>query len=510
MILKDTSEIALGGRLERSFSSRTADGPMLLRNIASMGGLNLFRSAIQFLMNIVLAGFISPSEYGLVVFTMPFITFISMLTDLGLSSSIVRHSDLTKQQAGSVISLVLTVGAVSATILALASLTIQSATGLVGLQPIMMAMSGVVVLSIVATPPRALLERQLEYPLIARIEGGAVSISAFVSVGAVFHGAGVWAIVLYNGLMQMLRMVLFLHFARDAFVLNWRWRALAPMLSFGGWVMLANIINFAARNGQNILIGIWLGATQVGLFGLAYQFMLVPLMIIAWPASSVLLATLSRHRNEPGPFESTVCATCAITAALSFPAMGYFVFGLQYPLTTFMSPKWHSIPSIVSWLAPLGAVQAIAAYNGVILMAKGEARLQFWTGMIGSGLTLVVFVVSLPFGLMALVEAYVLTGFFVAAWFLGVAAKRAQLSIRRILASLLPGMSATIAGLVLVELAVPLHGELLWSWLASSFLYGAVVLSAFVLMRNRLLPYWRELVRERSVSATVVPDEGVA
>jgi hypothetical protein len=62
----------------------------------------------------------------------------------------------------------------------------------------------------------------------------------------------------------------------------------------------------------------------------------------------------------------------------------------------------------------------------------------------------------------------------------------------------------------LVELAVPLHGELLWSWLASSFLYGAVVLSVFVLMRNRLLPYWRELVRERSVSPTVVPEEGVA
>lgn len=483
---------------------------MLLKNIASMGGLNLFRSTIQFLMNLVLAGFVSPSEYGLVVFTLPFITFISMLTDLGLSSSIVRHPDLTRQQAGGVVTLVLTAGAVCAAVLAMASFSIQSATGLVGLQPIMMAMSGIVVLSIVATPPRALLERQLNYPLIARVEGAAVTFSALVSVIAVFQGGGIWALVLYNGLMQALRMAFFLHFARDAFVLNWMWKALAPMLSFGGWVMLANILTFAARNGQNVLIGVWLGAAEVGLFGLAYQFMLVPLMIIAWPASSVLLATLSRYRDDPSHFERTVCATCAITAALSFPAMGYFVFGLQYPLTTFMSPKWHSIPSIVSWLAPLGAVQAIAAYNGVILLAKGEAKLQFWIGVIGSGLTLIVFVVSLPFGLMALVKAYVLTGFFIAAWFLGIAVRKAKLSFGKILISLCPGASAAIAGLVAVELARPLHVDASWSWLGLSFLYGAVVLATFVLMRNQLLPYWRELISERAASTAVVPEQGVA
>ncbi|MGY4615513.1 O-antigen/teichoic acid export membrane protein [Bradyrhizobium sp. USDA 4472] len=483
---------------------------MLLKNIASMGGLNLFRSAIQFLMNIVLAGFVSPSEYGLVVFTLPFITFISMLTDLGLSSSIVRHPDLTKQQAGGVVTLVLIAGAVCAGILAMASFGIQSATGLAGLQPIMMAMSGIVVLSIVATPPRALLERQLRYPLIARVEGGAVVFSALLSVITVFQGAGIWALVLYNGLMQTLRMVLFLYFARDGFALNMRWRTLIPMLSFGGWVMLGNILTFAARNGQNILIGIWLGAAEVGLFGLAYQFMLVPLMIIAWPASSVLLATLSRHRNEPSHFERTVCATCAVTAALSFPAMGYFVFGLQYPLTTFMSPKWHSIPSIVSWLAPLGAVQAIAAYNGVILLARGEAKLQFWAGVIGSGLTLIVFVVSLPYGLMMMVKAYVLTGVFIAAGFLVVAARRAGLSLRRILIAVCPGMFAMLAGLVTVTVAGQFHGDALWSWVGLSLLYGAVVLATFALMRNQLVSHWQELIRERGASAVVVAEQGVA
>src|SRR5260221_10519328 len=110
---------------------------MLLKNLASMGALNIFKSFIQFAMNLVLAKFISPSEYGLVVFTLPFVAFISMLTDLGLSSTLVRQPGLTPQQAGGVLTLVLSFGSVCAVALAGASFAIPSATAMAGLEPIM-------------------------------------------------------------------------------------------------------------------------------------------------------------------------------------------------------------------------------------------------------------------------------------------------------------------------------------------------------------------------------------
>jgi O-antigen/teichoic acid export membrane protein len=477
---------------------------MLLKNLASMGALNIFKSVIQFAMNLVLAKFISPSDYGLVVFTLPFVAFITMLTDLGLSSTLVRQPGLTPQQAGGALTLVLTAGSVSALALAGVSFAIQSATGMAGLQPIMAAMSGVVILSIAATPPRALLERRLNYPLIARIEGAAVVISAVLSVIAVTWGAGVWAIVFYNALLHLLRLTAFISCARNDFALNWSWSKVVPMLSFGGWVLAANLLIFAARNGDNILIGTWLGAADVGLYGLAYQFMLVPMMIISWPASSVLLATLSRHRNEPQQFKSIICSTCAVTAALIFPLMGYFMFGLEYPLTSFMPPNWHAIPAIVFWLAPLGAIQTITSYNGVILLAKGEARLQFWVSLVGSAITLATFIVALPFGLMVLVKAYVGTGVFIAIGFLTVALKKVDIGWPDIVNSILPGFLATVGGLAAVGLASHAYSDNVWSWLANSFVYGVVVLAVYALMRHQLTRYWHELIRERAAGAAAI------
>jgi O-antigen/teichoic acid export membrane protein len=471
---------------------------MLLKNLASMGALNLFKSLVQFAMNLVLAGFISPSEYGLVVFTLPFITLISMLTDLGLSSTMVRQSTLTPQEAGSVLTMVLSAGTICAAALAVASFTIQSVANMTGLQPIMAGMSGIVVLSISATPIRALLERRLRFNLIAKIQGAAVAVSAALSVAAGMLGAGVWSLVLYNALLQTILLIGFAWCARSDFVLSWHWGAIGHILSFGGWVLAANLLSFAARNGDNILIGAWLGATDVGLYGLAYQFMLIPLSTISWPASSVLLATLSRYSGDAEQTKSIIKAVCSATAALSFPVMVYLTFGLQFPLHAFMPAQWHSIPAIVLWLAPLGALQSISAYNGVILLARGEARLQFWVSVCGSAITVATFVAALPFGLLVLVKAYAITGVFVATGFLAVAARKADISLQEIFSSIFPASLASFAGLAAVGVASEFHLERLQPWLVMSTLYASVVVIVYALMRKTLMQHWHQLVRVRT------------
>jgi O-antigen/teichoic acid export membrane protein len=467
---------------------------MLLKNLASMGALNIFKSFIQFAMNLVLARFISPGEYGLVVFTLPFVAFIAMLTDLGLSSTLVRQPGLTSRQAGAVLTLVLSVGSVCAFALAGTSFAIQSATQMAGLQPIMAAMSGIIILSIAATPPRALLERQLRYTLIARIEGSAVVISATLSLAAVTHGVGVWALVFYNGLLQVFRLLAFVWFTRTDFVLNWNWREIVPMLSFGGWVLASNLLFFAARNGDNILIGASMGAAEVGLYGLAYQFFLVPLMTVGWPASSVLLATLSRHRDEPEKLKRIIYATCALTASICFPLMGYFAFGLQYPLNAFMSPNWHAVPGLVTWLAPMGALNSISVYNGVILLATGEARLQFWMSAAGSFITLAIFVISVPFGLLTLVKAFSISGTFVAICFIVVAIRKVDIGILEFINPVLPAFLATAAGLLAAWGTALLGSSPLWSWLLMSAAFAIAVLATYAFLRRRLLSHWHELV----------------
>jgi len=63
----------------------------MLENLLSVFGLNILRSVVQFFMTFALTRFINPSDYGVMAFVIPFWTFISLVSDFGLSNAIVRE-----------------------------------------------------------------------------------------------------------------------------------------------------------------------------------------------------------------------------------------------------------------------------------------------------------------------------------------------------------------------------------------------------------------------------------
>ncbi|WP_165800917.1 MULTISPECIES: oligosaccharide flippase family protein [Bacteria] len=452
---------------------------MLGKNMLSMSGLSLYRNVVQFGMTIAIAAFVLPGDYGLIVFTTPFLVLVAMLTDLGMTSAITRAPTLSRDEAGAAMGAMLTGGAVCAGLLVVAAWPIERAIGMAGLAPVMMAMAGVVMLSIAAATPRALLERELRYARIAQVEAAAIAVAAVAALTAAWHGAGVWALVLYNWLVQAMRLSAFWWATRATLRPNARFRQLGALLSFGGWVLANNILSFLARNSDNLLIGAWLGSAAVGVYGLAYQFMLAPLMAITWPTSGILLATL-RGEDPHGPrAQATVEGVLSATALVVTPAMLYLTFGLAFPVRSLLSAHWAMVPGIVAWLAPAGALQAIASYSGALLMVAGRARAQFGLSIVNTAVLVATFVLALPHGLMALVQAYTGAIALLSLGFLATIVLLTGLSLRRMAAALAPALLATGAGIAGVAASVGTHPASWSGWIGATAIYAAIVLGCY-------------------------------
>lgn len=452
---------------------------MLGKNILSMSGLSLFRNVVQFGMNVAIASFVTPGDYGLVVFTTPFVVLVAMLTDLGMTSAITRAPSLSHEEAGAAMGTMVLGGAVLAGLLVLAAWPLQRAIGMAGLAPVMSAMGGVVVLSITAATPRALMERELRYGRIAGVEAIAISAAALIGLATAWHGGGVWSLVLYNLFVQLIRLAGFGSHVAGWLRPNLRTRRLGPLLSFGGWVLASNILNFAARNSDNLLIGAWLGAAAVGVYGLAYQFMLAPLMAITWPTSAILLATL-RSEDPRGPrARAMVEGVLSATALIVVPAMLFLTFGLAFPVSALLSPRWAAVPAIVAWLAPAGALQAVSSYNGALLMVAGRARAQFALTVVNAVLLVATFVLSLPFGLMVLVKAYTVAITLLSLAFLAMIVTLTGLSLRRLACAVGPALLASGAGVVAVAALTGTHPQGWPQWAAALVTYGTTVLAGY-------------------------------
>lgn len=452
---------------------------MLGKNMLSMSGLSLYRNAVQFGLNIAVAAFVLPGDYGLVVFTTPFLVLIAMLTDLGMTSAITRAPRLSREEAGAAFAATTLGGGACALLLALVAWPLERWLAMPGLAPVMAAMAGSVLLSIAAATPRALMERELRYARIAGIEAAAIAASAAAALALAWHGGGVWALVLYNLGVQGIRAAAFGWESRRALSPNLRFATLGPLLSFGGWVLAGNVLNFFARNSDNLLIGGTLGAAAVGIYGLSYQFMLAPLMAITWPTSGILLATL-RDEDQRGPrAQAMVESVLAATALAVIPAMLFLTFGLAWPAAALLSQRWAAVPGIVAWLAPAGALQAMASYNGALLMAAGRARAQFVLTVVNSVVLVATFIAALPFGLMALVRAYTGAISLLSLCFLAMIVALTGLSTRRLACAIAPPLLATGSGIAAVALTVGTHPASWLGWTAATAIYGAVVLGCY-------------------------------
>ena len=468
---------------------------MLARNMASMSGLSLYRNAIQFALNILMAHFILPAEYGLLVFTAPFIAFLGLMTDFGLSSAIVRSEALSERQTSAAFSLTLVLGFALGLGLAVLSAPIQHVVHMRGLAPIMTAMSAIVFLNVSASVPRALLERRLLYGRIAGVEAGAVLISAAGAILAALFGAGVWALVGYHLSNQTLRALAYGWTARGGLRLGWAWSSLRALMSFGGWVLATNCLTFLSRNSDNLLIGSALGAASLGVYGLAYQFMVAPLMAITWPTAAVLFAMLSRQGPNARLVRETTRGVFSATAMASFPAMAYLTFGLAYPVHVMLSAHWSGVPAVVTWLAPLGALQSICSYSGAVLMASGRARLQFLINLANTVVTVAVFVVSVRWGLLGLVKAYVVASACLSLFMLAVMVRNTALTWSDVAHALAPPALASCAGLVGVTLSMGLARDEAVQWAVSTAVFAVGVLGVYGAMFARLRTGLAVLIR---------------
>src|SRR5260370_6086555 len=117
-------------------------------------------------------------------------------------------------------------------------------------------------------------------------------------------------------------------------VITWtvcRWRPGMPkkdtgvrsMLRFGGNFTGFSTINFFSRNLDNLLIGRFWGAQQLGLYSRAYQLMMLPIDQINEPVSSVAIPSLSRLTGSDTAYQRASLRMLEKVALLTMPALAF-------------------------------------------------------------------------------------------------------------------------------------------------------------------------------------------
>lgn len=349
----------------------------MIRNVGSNALLNIYRTALQFALQLVLTHFVLPQDYGLVALIAPVTVLVLMIGDFGLTSAIVRSPDVTAAALGGASRMSALGGAVVmiVTLVAAASGLLDLVAPQFGLLSIGFAV--VVIFSLLSAVPRALFERRLQYGKIAVIESVSTTIGFLVGCAAAWAGGGVWSFLWFHLTVQGLRLTAMAWGQRSRMAITTgSIRSALPLLGVGGWVLASNLLGFFARNGDRYIIAGMLGSAALGIYSLAYQIMLLPVQTLTWPISSVLTATLSRLNGRPDLQRGAILATVGLVSYLSIPS-GMFMLARAAVLLDLLFPlRWHAVGDVAARLALAGCIQSITSFNGALLVAQGRFRLQ--------------------------------------------------------------------------------------------------------------------------------------
>lgn len=358
--------------------SRPALGRLAARGVATTSIGQIARLLLQVASIVILARMLPASDFGLVAMVTAIVGVAELFRDFGLSHAAVQARTISDREASNLFWINSGIG------IALAAATVSCSWLIAGLydEPRLVVIAQVLastfVLNGIATQFRANLNREMKLGRLAVIDSGSIALALATGIGVAALGGGFWALVAQNVASAAIALVALLGVSR--WRPGWYDRSVSVrrLLSFGSYLLLAQIVTYASRNIDSVIVGVRFGASQLGFYDRAYQLMTYPLNQINAPSTRVALPVLSRLQDDRTSFNRYLLTGQALILHGSLFVFGYAAAVADTLIPFVLGEQW--IPS-----APLFRIFAVAGIFSLagnvaywVFLATGKTRQQLW------------------------------------------------------------------------------------------------------------------------------------
>lgn len=366
--------------------------------------------AIQFISTLILVRLLSPSDFGLMSMSMLIIMFFILFKDMGTGAAVIQNKNLSEEALSSIYWFNVILGFI-------ATLLVYSVAPLATdffhqpeVEPVLNILSLTFLISGLGFIPKSLLERELAFNKLAKLETSAVLAGSIVGITLAVLGYGVWSLVFQSLTVTLLTTILLLTFSAWKPKAIFRWTEIQSIGKYSFNLSGFNIFNYFARNADDILIARYLGAQELGYYNLAYRLLLYPLSTISGVVNRVMFPVYSQIQDDNARFRQAYLKVIGAISLITFPLMlGLMALAKPFVLTVFGAP-WEPMIVLLVILAPLGMTQSIGTTVGSIYQAKGRTDWMFRWGFVSGTIVIISFIIGLQWGTVGVALAYAMVG----------------------------------------------------------------------------------------------------
>ena len=354
---------------------------------------------IQFVLNIIIARILSPSDYGLIGMLAIFLQISQCLIDSGFSNALIQKKNRGETDYGTVFTFNLVLSVLLYGILFVCAPLIARFYRIELLCRVLRIVGLNLVITSLSIVQKTILTIKLDFKTQSVISVAGALVSGGVGIFLAFKGAGVWALVAQTLTTGLLTTVLYWLLPGNRFRVCFDTASFRQLGSFGVKLMFSSLLNTAYNNLYALFIGKRYSAEDLGFYSRADQFSSLPSSTLTDVITRVSYPVLCEKQDDRAALSQSYTRFIRLSCYIVFPIM-IVLAALSKPLiVTLLTDKWLPAALLLSLLALDGLFAPVNRINLCLLQAVGRSDLFLRLEIIKKALAIGILLAMLRFGI---------------------------------------------------------------------------------------------------------------
>lgn len=336
----------------------------------------------QLIATAILARILSPEDYGVVAVVTVFSTFFKLFADMGFSAGVIQNKELTKNDINHIFSCTVYIGIVLMVFFCLISFPISWFYN----NHIYIRLGAILSLSLLFQSmnmiPNAVLMREKRFILVA-VRTVVVGIITYaLTIVMAIIGFSYYALVWQTVVSSVITFFWNQSTVRLQFSVRPNMVGLKKIWEFSSFNMAFNVINYLARNLDNLLCGKIMGEAELGYYNKAYNLMLYPVQYLTNVITPVLHPIFSDYQNNKKLILKKYRSVLKIFSLLGVFISVYCVFCSEEIVVILYGENWKNTIPCMRFLAVSIWFQMTSSSCGSIYQSIGCTKLMFKSALL--------------------------------------------------------------------------------------------------------------------------------
>ena len=295
---------------------------------------------ISFVVQIILARLLDPSDYGVLTLLTIFITVSQVFVQSGLNTALIQRKDVTEKDYSSVFYLSLFIAIILYGILFFAAPFIADFYDMPQLKNVLRVLAIILIPGAFNSIQNAKIAKEMKFKQLMYCTLISVIISGSIGIAMAYMGFGVWALVgqqLSNQISICIIMLLVVKW-RPVFVFEMK--RIKILFSFGWKLLCSNLISVIYENLRSLVIGKKYNSGILGYYNRGKQFPELIFNNINGAIQSVMLPALSKEQNDKAKMKSMMRRSIVTSSYIIFPLVVGLAVVAEPLISLLLTDKW--------------------------------------------------------------------------------------------------------------------------------------------------------------------------